>query len=347
MDLQKLKIFLEEKAGNNEFSGSVLLAKEFHPIFKYVFGFANKEKHVPNKIDTKFNLGSCNKMFTGVAIAQLVKRGLLGFQDLVGKHLPDYPNQEVKEKVTIHHLLTHTSGMGHYLANKAKFLATRNKLKSIADFVNYFKDEPLSFEPGTKYEYSGNGFELLGAIIEAISGESYYEYVKENIFNVAGMQNTDSYELNPADQTIAVGYTRRGDDGEPRQEGERRDALFMALPKGGAGGGGYSTCPDMLKFCQALLENKLLNPETAKLVITPKVEVGTKNGETLYYGYGFQIMDVGDGHLRIGHGGTYAGVSARIDMYPWLNYTAIVLSNYDEPAAHKVANEIGKLILSI
>lgn len=345
MDTKKIKVFLDDQTAKDEFSGACLVTKDFQIKFEYVAGFANKEKQILNKIDTKFSLGSCNKMFTAVAIAQLVGKGLINFTDFVGKYLPDYPNTKVKEKITLHQLLTHTSGLGHYLADKQKFLTNRKNLKSIKDFVDFFQDEPLKFEPGSKYEYSGNGFELLGFIIEIVSGQSYYQFVKENIFDVAKMPNTDSYELNTKDPTLAIGYTKRGDDGEILVESERRNASFVSLVKGGAGGGGYSTCHDLLNFCQALLNNKLLNPDLTKKVLTPYVNIGTKNGQTLYYGYGFQILDMGNGHLRYGHGGTFAGVSARVDMYPWANIVAVVLSNYDEPAAHQIANEIGKLVV--
>lgn len=346
MDTREIKVFLDEQVARDEFSGACLIAKDFQVIFEYTAGFANKEDQILNKIDTKFSLGSCNKMFTANAIAQLVEKGLINFTDFVDKYLPDYPNIQVREKVTIHQLLTHTSGFGHYLADKQKFLANRKNLRSIKDFVDFFQDEPLKFEPGSKYDYSGNGFELLGLIIETVSGQSYYQFVKENIFDVAKMPNTESYELNPKDPTLAIGYTKKGDDGgESLVESERRNASFMSLFKGGAGGGGYSTCHDLLNFCQALLQNKLLNPDLTKKVLTPYINLGTKNGQTLYYGYGFQIMDFGDGHLRYGHGGAFAGVSARVDMYPWVNITAVILSNYDEPAAHQIANEIGKLVV--
>lgn len=345
MDTKKIKVFLDDQTAKGEFSGACLVAKDFQTEFEYAAGFANKEEQILNKINTKFSLGSCNKMFTAVAIAQLVEKGLLNFTDLVGKYLPNYPNKKVKDKVTIHQLLTHTSGLGHYLADKQKFLANRKNLRSIKDFVNFFQDAPLKFEPGTKYDYSGNGFELLGLIIETVSGQKYYKFVKENIFKVAKMPNTDSYELNPKDPTLTIGYTKRGESGESLVESERKNASFMSLIKGGAGGGGYSTCHDLLNFCQALLKNKLLNPDLTKKVLTPYINIGTKNGQTLYYGYGFQILDMGNGHFRYGHGGTFAGVSARVDMYPWAGIEVVALSNYDEPAAHKVANEIGKLII--
>ena len=346
MDIQPLQNYINTQTETDSFSGTVLVSKNEKIILESATGFANKEKQILNKIDTKFSLGSANKMFTSVAITQLVDNGLLSFTDKVGKFLPDYPNKVIRDKVTIDQLLTHTSGLGHYLANKKKFLAVRKSLRSIKDFVDFFKNEPLKFAPGTKYEYSGDGYELLGLIIEVITNQNYYSFVKKHIFNAANMPNTDSYELDfdHLQDDFAVGYTLRGDDGESKLEGERRNAAFMSLVKGGAGGGGYSTCHDLLSFSHALLQDKLLSPEMTKLATTPKVEIGTKNGQTLYYGYGFQILELEDGHQRIGHGGAFAGVSTRIDMYPWQNLIVIALSNYDEPSAHQIANKAAELI---
>ncbi|HUW21925.1 MAG TPA: serine hydrolase domain-containing protein [Candidatus Bathyarchaeia archaeon] len=344
--IKKLRLYLEEQSKIDNFSGTVLVAKDGQPVLEYTSGFANKESHLVNKINTKFSLGSVNKIFTGVAIAQLVEKGLLKFDDIVGKYLPDYPNPTVKKQVTIHHLLTHTSGLGHYPKDWDKLKAFRESLRSISDFVGLFKDKPLLFRPGAKYQYSADGYELLGAIIEATARQNYYDYVADNIFHKAGMPNTDFYEidrvnLNP---NVAIGYKKTRDSFFSPSKAPPENNLAVNLIKGSAAGGGYSTVYDLFHFSQALLEHRLLSHEMTCLVTTPQVKIETVETQTLYYGYGFQIVDFAGQYTRIGHGGAFAGVNARLDIYKEPVYTVIVLSNYDRPTAFRVAGKAEKLI---
>ncbi len=348
--VENLHRFLEEQTEADQFSGAVLVAQNGQPIFVYTAGLANKKKQIPNRIDTKFNLGSANKMFTAVAIAQLVEKDLLSFDDFVGKILPNYPNQTVREKVTIHHLLTHTSGLGSFIDIKFRdeLLAARKDLKSINDVVNLFKNRPLEF-PIEEYHYSSDGYEVLGAIIEAVSGQNYYNYIREHIYKVANMPNTDSFEMDPENprEDIAIGYTHRDPKTDKMLDGEKFDNFGLNLLKGLAGGSGYSTSFDLLNFAKALLGYKLLNPEMTKLVLSPKVKEGSKGNQTKYYGYGFQIFDIKGSTQtiqRIGHPGRFTGVNARFDMYPDLGYTIIVLANYDPPAAFDIAEKATDLI---
>lgn len=341
----KLLDFIKQQTSNDLFSGAVLVVKDEKVVLEYFSGFANREKQIQNNINTKFNLGSGNKMFTGVAIAQLVERGKLSFQDHVGKYLTDFPNKDVAEKVTIHHLLTHTSGLGHYL--NEKYMLNRIKLKTIDDFIALFIDDPLLFEPGEKCSYSANGYTLLGKIIEAMTGQSYYDYVLENIFTKANMLSTDSYEVDKEDlrPDIAIGYTRRIDiEGNMRKDGDRIDNLWINVIKGDSGGGGYSTCPDLLNFSMSLMGNKLLSSEMTKTVLTPFISEGSIDGQSKNEGYGFQIWDI-NGARRIGHPGRFAGVNTRFDVYPELGYVVIVLANYDPPSAFDIAEKAMSLII--
>ena len=332
---KELEAYLSKLVSADMFSGVVLIAKDGKPIFKKAYGVANKSINSPNNIETKFNLGSMNKMFTAVAIAQLAEQGKLSFDDRVGKHLPDYPNKEVADKVTIHQLLTHTSGMGTYF--NEKYFAGRANVRTVADNLPFFVDEPLAFEPGTKWAYSNAGFTVLGLIIEKLSGQSYYDYVREHIFKPAGMTNTGFYDPNREIPNLAIGYTNMTPNGfapGPRQDNSSRREMI-----GGPAGGGFSTAGDLLKFHIALRSHKLLSQKYTDLVTTGKVD--SPGGGKYAYGFSDRVVD----EKRIfGHNGGFPGIAANLDMYRDLGYTAIVLSNYDPPTMMPVVGKIREII---
>lgn len=338
--------YIKEKIAADEFSGNVLVALNGIPVFEFTSGLANKDKQIPNGMGTKFNLGSANKMFTGVAIAQLAETRKLSFQDAIGKHLPEYPNAAVRNEVTIHHLLTHTSGLGSFIDTnqRARFLAARANLATIKDVLNLFKDLPLPYPIG-ELHYSPNGYEVLGAIIEAASGQDYYDYIRQHIYEVAKMPDTDCYVVDPARprEDIAIGYTHRDPETDRMLEGGRFDNFGLNFLKGTASGSGYSTCLDLLHFVQALLDYRLLGPEMTRVVTSPKINEGSKGNQTKYQGYGFQIFDIA-GITRIGHPGRFAGVNTRIDIYPQLGYSVVVLANYDPPSAFDVAEKVTEIL---
>ena len=245
--------FWNERLPLTSFPAPCFLPETIRLCLEKAYGLANKDTNTPNKIDTKFNIGSMNKMFTGVAIAQLAERGKLSFNDTVGKLLPDYPNKEVA-KVTVHQLLTHTSGMGSY-HNEAYF-SNLDKMKTVGDPLRLFVNDRLAFEPGTRWQYSNSGYVVLGLIIEKVSGQDYFDYVKQHIFKPAGMVNTDSYEISKSVPNLALGYTRMQFGRGPDPSGPRRQNSRPA--KGSPAGGGYSRVEDMLKFSVALRSERLL-----------------------------------------------------------------------------------------
>lgn len=330
--------YLKRLVAGDVFSGSVLIAKNGNPIFQNAYGLASKAYNVPNRIDTKFNLGSMNKMFTAVAIAQLVEQGKLSFEDTVGKILPDYPNKEVAEKVKIHHLLTHTSGLADYFTPKF-FETTKQRFKAVNDYLPLFVDEPLLFQPGQRMSYSNAGFMLLGAIIEKVSGQDYFTYVREHIYKPAGMKDTDAYEMDHDTPNLAIGYTNEGEDGR-FIPGPRANNLYLHVVKGGPAGGGFSTAPDLLKFANALTGHKLLSPRYTDIVMTGKVDAspGVK------YGYGFFCSEV-NGKRRIGHSGGFPGINSELDIHLDTGYTIIVMSNYDPLIAQQIVLKIGQVLL--
>lgn len=334
--VKELGTFVQGLADQNQFSGTVLVAKDGVPIFEAAHGYASLDYMVPNQIDTKFNLGSMNKMFTGVAIAQLAERGKLSFEDRVVDHVPDYPNEEVARKVKIHHLLTHTSGMGNYWT--PEYMRTsKDRFRAVEDYLPLFADQPLLFEPGSSYSYSNSGFMVLGLIVERVSGQSYFDYVREHIYEPARMKNTDAYELDSVVPNHAVGYTHQG-----AGTGELRNNLFLHVVKGGPAGGGYSTVQDLLSFSNALLGHRLLTEKMTNQVLESKVE---SDGANRTYGYGFRNL-LENGHRVVGHAGGFPGINSYLDMYVDLGYTVAVMSNRDGGATdlrdHILVQLIGK-----
>lgn len=319
IDFSELDNFIKEQDKEERFSGAVLIAQNGKPVFKKAYGYASKRYKIENQTDTKFNLGSINKFFTLVMFLLLKEQGKVDFDDKVGKYLPDFPN-EIATKVTISHLLNHTSGLGDYFNNK--FQAAMGNLRSIDDFIKLFIEEPLLFEPGEQNSYSNAGFALLGKIVEAITGKSYYEYVKEAIYKPLNMENTDHFELDSNTQNLAIGYTKV----LPEDPSKRMENTFYIGVKGSSAGGGYSTLDDMLKFDNALIENKLLNEENSNKF---KREGKDKNGNPV-------PMVLAGGHR---------GICSFYEKYNHLRATVIILSNFDPDDVEIVENKIRSMIL--
>jgi CubicO group peptidase (beta-lactamase class C family) len=328
--VKEIRAFMDKLAAADAFSGTLLVAKDGKPILKFVHGLANKGYNVPNRLDTKLNVASIGKMFTAVAVGQLVDQGKLSFTDTVGKHLPDYPNKQVAEKVTIHHLLTHSSGLGDF--HGAKYVCLETYLRQVRDYFPLFVNEPLSFEPGARWQYSNAGFVLLGAIVEKVSGENYFDYVRNHVFKPAGMINTDYYESDLDTPNLAMGYTNfvdLGDDYVQFRLGPRRNTSRYGTIKGSPAGGASSTLEDLLRFSLALRSNKLMSAKLTDLMTSSKILARKYDAGQTLWGYGFELEEI-DGKRVIGHSGGDLGVSSAVRWYPNSgNYTVVVLSNYD------------------
>ena len=325
--LAALRTYLEQASAADRFSGAALVAVNGKSIFSEAYGLADREKKIPNQLNTQFRIGSMNKMFTAVAIIQLLQAGKLELTDSLSKFLPDYANKDFASKVTIHQLLTHTGGTGNIFG--PEFQAHRPELRSQNDYVKLYENRPLEFDPGSRWEYSNYGFLLLGVVIESVTGETYYEYVPEHVFKPAGMTSTDSL---PEGETVArrsVGYMK----GKP-------DAAWApntdTLPyRGTSAGGGYSTVEDLLRFADAIENHKLLDAEHTALLTSGKVD--TPRGEK--YAYGFMEIDE-EGLRCFGHGGGAPGMNGDLKICPQSGYVIAVLSNINPPAAERPANYI-------
>ena len=314
--VDQLRAYVERMAGKDVFSGTVLFAKAGKPLYRAAFGDANKDFGVRNTVDTKFNLGSMNKMFTAVAVMQLVEAGKISLDDTLGKFLSaGAMHPDVLSKVRIKHLLSHTSGLGSYFTPEWDS-QSRARYRSVDDWMKLVKDESLQFEPGTRWSYSNTGMLVLGKVIEVASGRDYFDYIRDRISKPAGMVNTDAYELDRVNRNLAVGYER---EVTPRGV-EYRNNIFMHVIRGGPAGGGYSTVDDLTRFAVALKDGRLVSTQSLRLLTTPKPELSSPD-----YGFGFGIEERG---RIVGHSGGFPGINSQLDIYIGDEYTVAVMSNY-------------------
>jgi CubicO group peptidase (beta-lactamase class C family) len=311
------------------FSGTVLIAREDEFLFRHVCGEASKRFHVANNMDTRFNLGSMNKMFTATAIAQLAERGVLSYEDPISKYVDEsWLPREITDIVTIHHLLSHTSGLGSYF-NETYWNGSRELYRAVDDFKPLVQGEELAFEPGARYRYSNTGMLLLGVVIESATGGSYFDYIRANIYEPAGMTSSDSYEMDYPVENLAIGY-----DPDWQSEYGWQNNLYKHVIKGGPAGGGFSTVGDLHRFARALMNGQLVSRESLNTLWTDHSGTG--------YGYGF---GVGEGPLGrvVGHGGGFAGINAQLSMFVDTGYIIAVLSNYGG-AASPLAERVQQLL---
>lgn len=297
-----------------QFNGSVLVAEKGKIIYEKGFGMANMEWAIPNQPDTKFRIGSVTKQFTATLIMQLVEEGKIRLDAKLTDYLTDY-RKDTGDRVTIHQLLNHTSGIPSYTGLPTFFSEVSRDPYSPADFVKKFASGDLEFEPGSKFAYNNSGYFLLGAIIEKVTGKSYETVLNERIFKPLGMTNSGYDNHSPLIQKRASGY-------EKRPAGYINAAyLDMSLPY--AAGSMYSTIDDLYKWEQALFEGKILSAESKKLMFTP----GLGN-----YGYGLTIADQPIGKTDqkikiIQHGGGINGFNSLLTRLVDKKQTIILLDN--------------------
>jgi CubicO group peptidase (beta-lactamase class C family) len=299
---------LDSLAKIGQFSGVVVVARNGAPQFERGYGMADREAGRANDLETSFNLGSINKLFTNIAIRQLAAAGKLNIDSSLARAWPDYPNRDVARRVTIRQILEHRSGIqGNIFAAPAG--KTRHDVVSLQDYFELFKDQPLQFEPGSRQQYSNAGFVVLGLLIETLSGENYYEYVRRHIYEPAGMTHTGSWRVDRWPANTAIGYTRGSQDAEPTAPVSRNTDLLPG--KGSSAGGGYSTAHDLLHFLNALREHKVANAPEASM---------------------------------IGIAGGAPGLNAAMEGDLPGGYDVIVLANLDPPAAERVSQLIRKAL---
>ncbi len=304
-------------ARQDAFAGVLLVARGGKVLLQRGWGLADRAVGTPVTLDTKFRLGSMNKMFTAVATLQLVQAGKLSLDGSVGQYLPNYPNPAIA-KVTIRQLLTHTGGTGDIFG--PEFDQHRLALKTHDDYVRLYGARGPDHPPGQGFSYSNYGFVLLGDIIEHVSGQSYYDYVNQHVFAPAGMRDSGSLPEDVAVPGRAQAYTRKDGDAAWTNAAD-------TLPyRGTAAGGGYSTASDLLKFARALQSGKLLPP-------APLAEATRE--QTPVYGYGFNVADE-QGVPVYGHGGGAPGMNGELRIFPTLDEVVVALANVDPQSATRL-----------
>lgn len=309
--VREIQALVERHAELDMFSGTVIVADHGTVVYSGAHGEANKDHHIPNRLDTRYNIGSIGKTFTAVAIMQLAEAGKLRLDDTLGKFLPDFPYPE-KDAITIQQLLNHSSGLGDYMEHD-DYKRTMPGIDTIASILPLIYAQKPQFPPGERFGYSNSGMVLLGAIIEKISGLSYADYLQQRIFQPAGMTDSRLAQEHEVLANRAIGYTAT-------PTGAWRANVREIMPAS-ADGGLRTTATDLLRFDQALDGNTLLVADSRQRMFTPV-------GPAPFYASGWFTKRV-DGHLAVGHGGGAPGINAEFRRYPDDGLSVIVLSNYD------------------
>ncbi|HEU0098387.1 MAG TPA: serine hydrolase domain-containing protein [Allosphingosinicella sp.] len=310
------------RAAQDQFSGAVLVARRGRVLFQKAYGLADRERRKPNRLDTQFRFGSMGKMFTAVAIMQLVEKGRVDVQAPIGRYLADYPNRDIATKVTVANLLSHTGGTGNIFG--PEFDRRKASLRSTADYVDLYGGRAPEFAPGSRQSYSNYGFILLGRIVEQVSGLPYDDYIQRNIFRPAGMASTGNRPESEVLPRRAVGYMGAG---------ARLKNADHTLPLNGtAAGGGYSTVGDFNRFVGGLTSGRLLRAETLQKLIDGGVKMA--DGKFAGFDFGETMPDAG---RFIGHGGAAPGMNGSLLHFLKSGITVVVLANRDFPAAESIA----------
>lgn len=324
-----LNNYISKLQSENDLSGSILIAKGNEILFERYFGYSDLEKTLPIDKNSLFGLASGGKMFTALCIGKLVEENKINYNDNITKYIEGFTDKAKADKITIHHLLSHTSGVAQYWwGQKSEAFSTAN---SINDHLKMVLEVGLKNDAGKEYEYNNSNYILLGAIVEKVSGMDYFTFVKENIFDKANMNNSGFFY--PSHENT-VTFFRRNEKGNNWIKVER------GTGRGSSAGGAYSNTRDMLNFSYALVTNRIVSSETFQNMI----EIQNKGYEvTEDYGYGF-IIQTYDKEKTYGHGGTAKGVNFEFRYFLNQEITFIVFSNQDNGAFDDLKRNTIKLI---
>lgn len=318
-----------------KFNGSVLVAEKGKVIYKKGFGFADMEWNIPNQPDTKHRLASVTKQFTSMLIMQLVEQGKLKLDVPISTYLPDYPKKN-GDVITIHHLLTHTSGIPNFTSFPGYFKDIRPKPYSPVQLVGLFADSTLQFKPGERFAYSNSGYILLGYIIETVTGKSYEQVLRENIFTPLKMNNSGYDHHRALLKNRANGYEKNG----------RRyvNANFIDMSVPYAAGGLYATVEDLYLWDQALYGHQLLREENMDILFGKHISSGQG-----HYGYGWGIGEIPLGKTAerittVGHSGGIDGFNTQLTRIPSDRSLIVLLNNGGGAPLQEMTNAIAAIL---
>jgi len=326
--------YLNNLSEKEKFSGAILVSIRGEKVISKGYGMANCELDVLNTSKTKFRIGSVTKQFTAVAIMQLFEKGQLNLDDTLDKYILDYPKGD---KVTIHHLLTHTSGIFNYTNIEGPIENTIRKKHSLETLINEFKYAPYDFEPGTKYSYSNSGYALLGYIIEKVSNKSYEEYLQKNIFNKLLMVDTGYDDYYKIIKKRANGYELKGEE----KRMVNCEFIDMSIPH--AAGALYSTVEDLYIWNKEVIGGKIISEELLKKITEKYIKVK----ENDYYGYGVHLISEelgGKVRERVDHSGIIPGFLASNEVFPGEDVQIIMITNVPSEHFFKRVSKIRTII---
>jgi D-alanyl-D-alanine carboxypeptidase len=329
IDLAELDGYALALADAELFSGVVLVAQDGKVLLEKAYGLRDENTEDANTTDTRFNLASAGKMFTAVAVLQLVAQEKLSLESTVGEVLRDYPNRDFAQHVTVRQLLTHSAGAGDIALFDVENAQNRMRVKTVSDMLALHGARPPEFTPGSQQKYGNFGHVVLGRMIEVLSGEDYESYLHRHIFKPAGMSQTTFTPCLSDAKDIAVSYLGL--------DGKRVRNCATQPVRGFPAGGQISSASDMHRFVRALLDGKLLPPDVFAEATRPHREFMGLGFFATGYGEGWHARD-----FRWGHGGNADGVCTDVRTYPATGETLIVLSNRDAPACFSIANMLHK-----
>ena len=335
--LAEIGSYMKRMGDAEIFSGVVVVARDGKPVFSQAYGYADREKKISNTVDTPFLMGSMSKLFTGLAVGQLVEQGKLSYDDPLAKFLPDFPDPESAKKIQIRHLLSHTAGLGNASSLWNPDLIDRQT--TIKAMVDVLERKPPAFEPGTKHVYSNMGFVLLGRVMEIATGQDYYDYMQKNVFAPAGATSA-SFPLLPKDGVAAVPMAYPY---EPAWDGDNlrvytQNQLGKEFRRGGSAGAGVVSALDLVKLSNAMRAGLIVKPETFRLHSSPKPELAAP-----IYGYGI-IAGPYLGRPFVGHNGRALGQCTEFGELRDTPYTIIVLSNLKGNVCRQVTQRILRVL---
>jgi len=327
----KIDSLLEAKYKPNDPGAVAMVSQKGNILYQKAFGKANLELDVPMTTENVFEIGSMTKQFTAISILMLMEQGKLKLDDYITKYIPEYPMHG--QKITIHHLLTHTSGIKRYTSMKSLRDIAKNDLTP-KELVDFFKNEPMEFDAGEQFKYNNSGYIILGYIIEIISGKSYADFIEENIFEPLEMHSSLYASHSKIILNRAYGYQSKDND--------YKNAMYISLTLPYSSGSLMSTTKDLLNWQQGLKNSKLISHESLEKAFT---NYTLNNGSYIDYGYGWNIKNI-LGVTTYEHGGSIFGFKSMSVYIPSDDIYVVILTNCDCNSPTKITKQIAETIIT-